>query len=247
MYLIKYAWWAVLWMRQILFLLYLIFITSILAIFVITFGLMRLPSSVRRSPAILWSFMCRCGMFFILWMKIKVINKGAANDSPCVYICKHQSSWETIVFHSLIPKICFVLKQELLSIPLFGQGLKYADSIPIDRSQSLKSFKKVLKIGKDRLNSGVSIVIFPEGTRVPVGRYPKFHKTAITLAKSTNARVVPVAHNSGVCWPNKIGLIKPGFVTISFGEPVNPSEYTINELNQHCYDWINNQVKQFGG
>jgi 1-acyl-sn-glycerol-3-phosphate acyltransferase len=177
---------------------------------------------------------------------VKVEGKENIPKVSCVFICKHQSSWETVVFHGLIPRVCFVLKQELLKIPFFGQGLKAVNSIAIDRSKNLKSFRKVLSNGRTRLKDGLNIVIFPEGTRVPTGHYPRFHRTAMILAKSTGANVLPVAHNSGIFWPNKMGLIKPGCIVIRFGKVISSKNLGIDELNQYCYNWINNEVKNLG-
>lgn len=247
MKLIKSLWYGVLWLRQIVFVVYISILTMVLAILTVICGLLRLPIGIKLIPAKVWSILARWGLLIFLWLRVKTEGREHLLDEPCVYVCKHQSSWETVVFHGLMHNICFVLKEELLRIPIFGQGLKAVDSIPIDRKQSLKSFKKVLLMGKERLKSGLSIVIFPEGTRVPVGKYPKFHKTAITLAKSSGAMIVPVAHNSGKFWPNKAGLIKPGVVTLSFGQAVSPADLGVDELNEYCYQWINDKVKAIGG
>ena len=245
---LKFLWHGLLWSRQIIFVLYMLIVTMVLALMTVVFGCLRVPLTIRLFPAKLWSILIYWGMFFILWLSFKVKGKENISKQPCVYLSKHQSSWETMIFHGLLPKACFVLKKELLNIPLFGQGLKFAESIPINRSQSLKSFKAVLQSGKNRLKKGLSIVIFPEGTRVAAGSYPKFHRTAMTLAKSTGAKVIPVAHNSGVYWPNRKALIKPGCITIYFGQAISPDEFSnIDALNHYCYDWINNKVKALGG
>ena len=153
-----------------------------------------------------------------------------------------------MVFQGLLPRSCFILKKELLTIPLFGHGLQFIESIPISRSQSVKSFKEVLKSGKNRLEKNLNVIIFPEGTRVASGSYPKFHKAATALAKSTKAKIIPIAHNSGCYWPNKLGLIKPGSITIYFGPAISPDTFNnINELNSYCYNWINNEVRTLGG
>ena len=215
---LKYLWYILLWLRQLIFFVYMVMITTLLAITTIVLGYFKMPLNVRLFSAKLWSMLMYLGILLILWLSFKT--KGKENISkkkPCIYLSKHQSSWETMIFHGLLPKSCFVLKKELLDIPLFGKGLQFVESIPINRSQNLKSFKAVLKKGSNRLKKGLSIIIFPEGTRVASGSYPKFYKTAMTLAKSTGANVIPVAHNSGCYWPNKFGLINPGSVTIVFG------------------------------
>ncbi len=246
MNILKLIWYAFLWLRQIVFVLYMAVITIILASVTILLYLCKAPIKVRLMTAWTWSKLAYLGMVVLLWLRIKVEGKENIPPTSCVFICKHQSSWETVIFHGLIPRACFVLKQELLKIPFFGQGLKAVDSIAIDRSQNLKSFKKILQNGKARLKDGLNIIIFPEGTRVPVGRYPKFHRTAMMLAKSTGADVLPVAHNSGKFWPNKAGLIKPGCVVIRFGEVVSSKDFDVDALNEHCYNWINDEVKKLG-
>lgn len=247
MKLIIFLWHCLLWLRQIIFVVYVAILTIILSSVTVFLGLLRLPVNIRLIPAKLWSTLIHLGLIAFLWLRVKTDGRENLLNESCVYVCKHQSSWETVMFHGLLHNICFVLKEELLRVPLFGQGLKAVDSIPIDRKKSLKSFKKVLRMGKERLQSGLSIVIFPEGTRVPAGNYPKFYKTAITLAKSTGAMIIPIAHNSGKFWPHKAGLIKPGVITLSFGEAISPNELGIDELNKYCYQWINDKVKSLGG
>lgn len=241
------VWQAILWLRQIVFMFYVIVVTVVFATLTVILSWLHLPLHVRLIPARIWSKLMYVGMVLILWLRMKIEGQAHVPKTPCVFISKHQSAWETLIFHGIFPNICFVLKKELLKIPLFGQGLKAADSIPIDREQSLKSFKEVLQNGKQRLKNAQSIVIFPEGTRVPVGQYPKFHRTAMSLAKSTGAKLVPIAHNSGVFWPPRFGLIQPGCITLKFGEPILPEDFKLDALNQHCYKWINQEVKQLGG
>ena len=245
MKLLKLLWYGILWFRQTIFIVYILIITILLSTITILFGYLKMPLIIRLFPAKVWSIFMYWGMFFILWLSFKIKGKKNISQDACVYLSKHQSSWETMIFHGLLPKTCFVLKQELLRIPLFGKGLQFVESIPINRSESLQSFKAVLKKGKNRLKRGISIVIFPEGTRVNIDNYPKFHRTAMTLAKLTGAKVIPIAHNSGYYWPNKTGLIKPGSITIFFGKAIKPNKFrTVNALNNYCYNWINNKVKE---
>lgn len=247
MKLLSLLWSCILWFRQGVFVCYMVILTTILASLAIFFNLLHLPIYIKIFPAKLWSMLIRWGMLIFLWLHVKIEGQENLSKKPCVYICKHQSAWETIILHGVLHNICFVLKEELLKIPLFGTGLKAIDSIQIDRKKNLQSLKKILKIGKKRLNAGLSIVIFPEGTRVNIGEYPKFHKTATLLAKSTNSTIIPIAHNSGKFWPNKSGLIKPGTITLSFGKRISANEFFVDELNQYCYQWINEKVKTIGG
>ena len=219
----------------------------ILTIVTILLSALHCPNNIVLIPAYVWSKLMRWGLFFIMWLNIKVIGKDFRGINNCIYVCKHQSAWETIILHGLLFNICFVLKEELTKIPLFGSGLKAVKSIPIQREKNINSFKKILRIGKKNIASKINIVIFPEGTRVDVGTYPKFHKTAIQLAKLTKSKIIPIAHNSGLFWPNKIGLIKPGCVKIVFGSPLETKDHSVDILNDNCYKWITDTVKKIGG
>jgi 1-acyl-sn-glycerol-3-phosphate acyltransferase len=156
---------------------------------------------------------------------------------------------ETFMFYGLVGKCCFAMKQELIEKPIFGTTQKYAEAISIDRFHSISALKKMLADGEDRvLDKKISIIVFPEGTRVAVGDYPKFHRSAMKLATVTNAPIIPVSHNFGVYFGRKKGdFIKPGIATISFGQAITPSEYSINELTDICYDTITTKTKQLGG
>ena len=196
-----------------------------------------------------WSIMSRAGVLLILQIYIKVEGKENISTKPCIYISKHQSMLETLIFHGLIKKICFVMKQELLDKPIFGKTNIFAEGIGIDRSQGISAVKKMLSDGRDRVNNkSLSIVIFPEGTRVPIGEYPKFHKSAMKLAKTLDIPLVPVSHNFGVFFGRKQGdFIKPGLATISFGKSIDPKNHSVEDLTTICHEMIKGKTKSLGG
>ncbi len=107
----------------------------------------------------------------------------------------------------------------------------------------------MLEEGKDRVNNKkLSIIVFPEGTRVAVGEYPKFHRSAMKLATVTGVPIIPVAHNFGVYFGRKKGdFVKPGIARMSFESAIDPKDYTVSELTDACYEIINNKTKEFGG
>ncbi|ASG67019.1 1-acyl-sn-glycerol-3-phosphate acyltransferase [Francisella halioticida] len=212
-------------------------------------GVLGASLRVRLFVCWLWSCLYRLGVFILLQIHVKVEGKENIPDYPCIYVSKHQSMLETFVFYGLIRKSCFVMKQELLEKPIFGKTNHFAEAIGIDRSKGLSAIKKVLEDGKDRVkNKGLSIIIFPEGTRVPVGEYPKFHRSAMKLATVTDVPIVPVAHNFGVFFGRKKGdFIKPGIARMSFEKVIDPKKYSVTELTDMCYDIINDKTKLFGG
>ena len=214
-----------------------------------TAGLLRAPLRIRLFLGWLWSFMYRLGVLVLLQIYVKVEGKENIPDYPCIYVSKHQSMLETFMFYGLVGKCCFVMKQELLEKPIFGMANKVLHAIGVDRNKGLSSIKKVLVEGQERVkNKKLSIIMFPEGTRVAVGEYPKFHRSAMKLATVTGIPVVPVAHNFGVYFGLKKGdFVKPGIARMSFEPAIDPKNYSVSELTDICHDIINNKTREFGG
>jgi 1-acyl-sn-glycerol-3-phosphate acyltransferase len=213
-------------------------------------GVLGASLKVRLFVCWIWSCLYRLGVLVILQIYVKIEGKeNITPDKPCIYVSKHQSMLETFVFYGLISKCCFVMKQELLEKPIFGKTNKFAEAIGVDREKGLSAIKKVLEEGQDRVNNKkLSIIVFPEGTRVPVGEYPKFHRSAMKLATVTNVPVIPVSHNFGVYFGRKKGdFVKPGIARMAFGKAIDPKDYSVAELTDHCYDIITEQTKAYGG
>jgi 1-acyl-sn-glycerol-3-phosphate acyltransferase len=188
---------------------------------------------------------------FIVWCAkwICGINyqfKGYENfpDSPAIILSKHQSAWETIFLLANLPRpLVFVFKKEILYIPFFGWGIALLRMIPIDRKQGKNAFKSVVAHGKRRLKDGQWIIMFPEGTRIPVGQAGKYKSGGTRLAIETGAVVVPIALNSGECWPKNSFIKKPGTVTVSVGKPISSEGKTPDELMEQVEQWIESEMR----
>ena len=156
----------------------------------------------------------------------------------------HQSMFETFALQSVLDYPVFILKKELLKIPLFGQYLKKIKSIEIIRDtttkENLNFFEKVAKIVR---NENRPLLIFPQGTRVKVDEQIPFKKGVGRIYEALNISCVPIALNSGKVWP-KNGIIKyPGKITVSFLEPIKPGlnrDDFIKDLEIKIYDEIKN-------
>ena len=156
----------------------------------------------------------------------------------------HQSMFETFALQSVLDYPVFILKKELLKIPLFGQYLKKIKSIEIIRDtttkENLNFFDKVAKIIK---NENRPLLIFPQGTRVKIDDRIPFKKGVGRIYEALNISCVPIALNSGKVWP-KNGIIKhPGKITVSFLEPIKPGlnrDEFIKNLEVKIYDEIKN-------
>ena len=114
----------------------------------------------------------------------------------------------------------------------------------IDRGAAIRALKKVIAHGKDRIARGISIMLFPEGTRIPVGKIGKFHKSGSMLAKSVNRPIIPIAHNAGHCWQRNSLVKKPGLVTVVIGEPIPTADRSVDEVNQAAFSWMEQTMKR---
>jgi 1-acyl-sn-glycerol-3-phosphate acyltransferase len=141
---------------------------------------------------------------------------------PAIYAAKHQSAWDTLVFPLLLEQPAYVLKQELIRVPLFGSYLKQCGMIPVDREGGGSALKQLLKAARAAIADGRSILIYPEGTRMPPGEHRPYHPGVAALYGDLGVPVVPVALNSGLFWGRRSFHKKPGTITIEFLPPIAP-------------------------
>jgi 1-acyl-sn-glycerol-3-phosphate acyltransferase len=192
-----------------------------------------------------WLVKCwrRCFTFFeryILGIRVEVVGLENIPKEACIVISNHQSAWETVGLQTLFSPCVFVLKEELLKIPFFGWGLKAVKMIAIDRESSKQALKKVTEQGLDRIHSGITVVVFPEGTRADPGESLPFQIGGAYLASKCNAPVVPVAHNAGTVWPKGASVKGPGVIRVVIGEPIMPG-LRAQALNDRVETWIRAQ------
>ncbi|MFN3461632.1 MAG: lysophospholipid acyltransferase family protein [Oceanibaculum sp.] len=153
-----------------------------------------------------------------------VREKGAKHlpKHPVLFAVKHQSAWETLYLSWRLNHPAFILKKELLLIPLFGWFLKRAGMIAIDRSGKAAALKKMVADAREVFAQGRPVIIFPEGTRVAPGKSRPYQPGIAALYAQLGVPVVPVALNSGLYWGRKAILKKPGTITIEYLEPIPP-------------------------
>lgn len=172
--------------------------------------------------------------------------KGYENlpDAPAILLSKHQSAWETIfLFYAMPRPLVYVFKKELLYIPFFGWGIALLRMIPINRSKIRDAFAQVVAHGKKRLAGGQWIIMFPEGTRIPVGKKGKYKAGGTRLAIETNTPVIPIALNAGECWPKNSFIKKPGVITVSIGKPISSEGKDQAALLQEVENWIESEMR----
>ncbi len=170
--------------------------------------------------------------------------EGLENIPPGNHISmwKHSSSWETLSQMIIFPPQAWVLKHELTWIPILGWAIHVMRPIAIDRRSGHVAVNQVLEQGKQRLESGMWVLVFPEGTRMAVGTTRKYGISGALLATQTGRLVVPVAHNAGYYWPRR-GLVKKrGTIRVVIGKPVDPRGFEARELNEHIQAWVESTV-----
>ncbi|MFC3230033.1 lysophospholipid acyltransferase family protein [Marinibaculum pumilum] len=139
---------------------------------------------------------------------------------PCIVAAKHQSAWDTMMFHSLLDDPALVMKKELLRIPLYGTYARRVGMIPVDRSAGATALRDMLRVARACADAGRPIVIFPEGTRVAPGERRRLQAGIAALYDRLDLPVVPVALNSGLFWGRKAFMKRPGTILMEFLPPI---------------------------
>ena len=138
----------------------------------------------------------------------------------------------------------FVLKKELLRIPLIGWGLGAMKMISIDRAAGKDALDQVVLQGRELLQQGFYVIIFPEGTRVAPGQKKRYKAGGAYLANHVGCKVVPVAHDAGELWPSQAFLKRPGTITVSIGPAFDATGLSEQEINQRAEAWIEGEMRR---
>jgi len=168
----------------------------------------------RYAGSTLWFLRVICGIG-VEWRGREKLPQGA-----CIVACKHQSVWETFALFMVLPDPTYVLKRELMQLPLFGWLATKARMIPIDRGSHAKALTGMLAAARREAARGRQIVIFPEGTRRPPGAKPHYLPGAAFLYADLGLPCVPIALNSGLFWPRHSWLRRPGTVVAEVLDPI---------------------------
>lgn len=186
----------------------------------------------------LWLLDKLCGLHFEV--------EGAEHipGEPCVLYWKHESVFETLAGAVRFPPQTWVVKRELMWLPFFGWGLALLKPIAINRQAGRTAVKQVMSQGRQRLESGLFVVIYPEGTRVLPGHERRFGISGAALAKSAGRPILPVAHNAGDFWPRRSFLKRPGTIRVVIGPPIDTSSRTHEEITRVGREWIADTIEQ---
>ena len=185
------------------------------------FQIRRFPVHVRWTLRF-WSTGFICAARWIVGVRYTIEGRENVPEHPVIFICNHQSYWESIAFTVLIPHLNIISKAEAMDIPVFGWGLRHAPMIPVHRNRRGSNLRRIVREAQKSLAEGRGILLFPEGTRVKPGQSRTFERSLELLYLKCNAQIVPVAHNAGLCWTEGFATKAAGLVTMRFYPPIAP-------------------------
>jgi 1-acyl-sn-glycerol-3-phosphate acyltransferase len=212
--------------------------------------LMTVPGTVVRftaphlvlDVARLWARLVVSGLRVICGIRLQVFGQERLREGGAMLIAsRHQSAFDTVVWLVLVPRCCYVLKQELLRIPLFGPLIPLTGMIAVDRAGGASALRELIREGERAVREGRQIVIFPEGTRAEPGTLLPLQPGVAALAARTGLPVVPVVTDSGRCWGRRAFHKRPGTIHIRLLEPI-PAGIRREELMQRLESALRSDV-----
>ena len=218
---------------------------------VTVWGLISLLAAVLPYRARFW-FISRWAWAMLPWLRLcagvswQVEGLENIPSRPAVVMSKHQSTWETLALVRWFSPQSWVLKRELLWLPVFGWALALLRPIAIDRRAGRAAVRQVVAQGRRRLAAGRWVVVFPEGTRAPVGKRLRYRLGGAVLAVEAGVPVVPVAHNAGLFWPRRRIAKRPGVVQVRIGPPIETTGRTPEQVLRQVEDWIEAEMAAIG-
>ncbi len=203
-------------------------------------------SKLADHGAKIWSVVLVFALKKLCKIDFEVLGKENLPKTPFIVACKHQSMWETFIMHLIFHHPAYCYKKELIHVPFYGWYVRKMTGIKVDRKGGVSAIKSLIKQSKDYLKKDHVVVIFPQGTRVPVGgttdQYPYQVGTA-ALYLSCEVPVVPAALNSGLFWPKHKMKKNPGKIVIKFLEPIYPG-LSKQEFNQKLENSIEKESEK---
>ena len=212
-------------------------------------GIIAFPLDFKKR----YYLITRWAVFNLWWLKIccnvtyEIKGKDNIPGKPCIVMSKHQSAFETLALQQIFIPQVWILKKELLQIPIYGWGLASMQPIAINRDSTIKSFRQIADQGCERLQKGYWVIIFPEGTRVAPNKKKKYLPGGGMLAEKSGAQIVPVAHNAGRLWSRNSMIKKPGLITIKIGPVIESENKSAKEITDEVENWIEKEVGELPG
>lgn len=200
-----------------------VFVLNNILLFILFLPGLLLP----RKKVFLWVLhpWCWSNLYLHRWIcGVRIEIRGRENIPPggLMVASKHQSAWETLALAASFPEPRYILKRELMWVPLFGFYLKRCGQVPINRGNRIEAIASLNRAAALAVKEGGQLLIFPEGTRRSVDAQPSYKQGVAHMYEALGTPVVPVAINAGVFWPRRTFLKYPGTIVMEFLPPIPP-------------------------
>ena len=206
-----------------------------------------------------WSLPFRHRYYFIVvcwtklslwWLRVTckinhvIVGKEHLRHGPCVLLVKHQSTWETLFIQTLVSPQTTLIKKELLWIPFFGWAFALLRPIAIDRNRPLDALRQLIDRGSARLDEGIWVTLFPEGTRLAAGMKAPLQRGGAALASASGKPVIVVAHNAGHCWPAHSFKKHAGTIQVRISSPIASDDKKPRDINKLAEEWLDLTMRE---
>ncbi len=225
--------------------------TTLLFLVTLVFGVIVLASALLPLTIEQRYVIPRTWGRFLTWLAgaicgLRYVVEGQQNlpDKPFISLWKHSSAWETMAQMFVVPTASWLLKREVIWIPVIGWAVSTYKPIAINRSAGHSAVNQVVRQGRERLAAGMGVIVYPEGTRVAPGQTRKYGISGALLATETGTLVVPIAHNAGHFWKRRSILKRPGLIRVVIGPPIDPAGLTAREVNERAQQWIEAKIAE---
>lgn len=208
------------WLRSLLF--NVLWFCAIPLLLIVLLPMLLMSRRVMQYGAKLFTGMTSGLLRFAAGLRWHVTGLDHLPEGPFIIAAKHQSAFDTMVFHLFLSDPVFVLKQELTKLPIYGRMALHAGMISVDRSAGASALRHLVLETRAAAANGSQIIIFPQGTRTAPGQHVPYQPGVAAMYKNTGLPVVPCALNTGMFWGRRTFLKHPGVMTIKFLEPIQP-------------------------
>jgi 1-acyl-sn-glycerol-3-phosphate acyltransferase len=208
------------------------FYTASFILMVVFLPLMVLPQKAIFWAGRVWVAVAMGLLKLFVGLSYRVEGLENLPPGPCIVACKHESAWETLIFHTLLSRPGYALKRELMWVPLINLYFWRMGMVVIDRGAGASALKSLLKGARRVIAQGRPLVIFPEGTRAVPGQPTEYQAGVGVLYRDLAVPVIPVALNSGLFWGRRSPLKHPGQITIQFLDPIQPGLSRVEFMTQ---------------
>lgn len=177
---------------------------------------LALPRGATELGQTYWARGINVLLRLVAGIRVEIRGQENVPQGPVLMAAKHQSAWDTMIFHVITHHPAIVMKKELLALPIYGWYCRKTKMVPIDREQGVKSLRDMIAAAKGAAKDGRPIIIFPQGTRIAPGVSAPYLPGVAALYGQLGLPCVPIALNSGLFWKHRSFLKPPGTIVFEY-------------------------------